>query len=439
MNRAGSASIDITPPLGLTIQAATHSHPAEIIRDPLEANALYLAGPDASVVLVNCDLAGMEPDMVVAIRDAAGSAAGLDPRSIIITCTHTHGGPVMMPTNRYSRPDKAYHAQLRANLVEVVKRACAAAQPVRLAWGVGHAPLGYNRRVCFADGSHAMHGDAHRADFTGLEGPDDHRHIALFVNDVAGKTIAVVYNNTSHPTTFYGGNCFSADFPGAVRKQLRSAIEPGLAVLFLNGAQGDICMIDLLADQPHAESQDRKIARLADLAAGETLRLLYEAHYRNDAIIKHIWTELKVDVRLPAPEHLVWARKILAEADKLEDKANVQWDVLRAHGADLLDRAYGTNPVDHLPLHAIRIGDLGLATVPCELYCQFGLDIKRRSPAPLTAIVGLADGSHGYCPTMAGILGGGYSGEPIFWTRLAENAGYKLVDEGCRMLHELWR
>lgn len=57
----------------------------------------------------------------------------------------------------------------------------------------------------------------------------------------------------------------------------------------------------------------------------------------------------------------------------------------------------------------------------------------------MTAVVGLADGSHGYCPTMAGIIGGGYSGEPIFWTRLAENAGYKLVDEACRMLHALWR
>ena len=112
--------------------------------------------------------------------------------------------------------------------------------------------------------------------------------------------------------------------------------------------------------------------------------------------------------------------------------------MIMAFGAVHLQKVYGENPVDTLPIHAIRIGDVALTTQPCELYCQFGLDIKRRSPAPITAVVGLADGYGGYCPTIYGILGGGYSGKPIYWTRLEQNAGYKIVETSGRLLNRIY-
>jgi len=59
--------------------------------------------------------------------------------------------------------------------------------------------------------------------------------------------------------------------------------------------------------------------------------------------------------------------------------------------------------------------------------------------APITAVVGLTDGYCGYCPTIYGILGGGYSGRAISWTRLEPNAGYLIVESAGRMLNSLWR
>ena len=38
-----------------------------------------------------------------------------------------------------------------------------------------------------------------------------------------------------------------------------------------------------------------------------------------------------------------------------------------------------------------------------------------------------------------GILGGGYSGQPIYWTRLEPNAGYRIVESAGSMLNSLWR
>jgi hypothetical protein len=86
-----------------------------------------------------------------------------------------------------------------------------------------------------------------------------------------------------------------------------------------------------------------------------------------------------------------------------------------------------------------RIGDVMLVTQPCELYCQFGIDIKRRSPTPYTAICSIADGYGGYCPTMSGVLGGGYSGEPIWWARLSPEGGYQIVDSAAKLMNQVMR
>jgi len=110
-----------------------------------------------------------------------------------------------------------------------------------------------------------------------------------------------------------------------------------------------------------------------------------------------------------------------------------------AFGTIELQEQYGKQPIDTMPIHVMRIGDVALVTQPCELYCQFGLDIKRRSPTPLTAVVGLADGYCGYCPTIAAILGGGYSGQPISWTRLEPYVGYHMVEAAGPMMNRLWR
>ena len=66
------------------------------------------------------------------------------------------------------------------------------------------------------------------------------------------------------------------------------------------------------------------------------------------------------------------------------------------------------------------------------------MDIKRRSPTPLTGVVGIADGYNGYCPTTSGILGGGYSGEALHWARLAPDTGYRIVDTSVRLIRNVW-
>jgi len=434
--QAGAATQIITNELGAWVQAAGVTRRAETIRDELEANALFLAGDSCQVLLVSCDVAALQTAFVRRARLAMAAACGIGERDIVITCTHTHGGPSLIHTNPRIPVDEVYMDRLESWLCRVASEAVEGQRPARIAWGEGRAQIGYNRRCCWADGTHSMHGSAEREGFTGLEGPDDPQQVALFVTDMSGAPIGVLHHNTTHPTNFYGAGVYSADFPGEARRLIREVCGE-VPVLFMNGAEGDVSMERKPRRPGASEDREQRVMRIAHELAGETLRLFRAARFEDDLVLRHTFEDLEVGVRLPDKDRLEWASSTLARFLAGEEMPGLQGAL--AHGALELQKQFGADPRDTLPIHAIRLGGLGFVTQPCELFCQFGLDIKRRSPAETTVVVSQADGYGGYCPTVYGVLCGGYSGDPTSWTKLEMTAGYRIVDCASRLLWELWR
>ncbi len=429
----GAASQIINPKVGDWVQGAGVPKRATKIRDDLEANALYLSNGTTQLILVSCDLGGTPPDWTKRAREAMGEATGVPDRNIIIIATHTHGGPSVIRSNYLMPIDTDYLDKLEVWMVNVAKRAVDSAQPGKLAWGKGEAQIGYNRRVCWADRTHSMYGDITRPDFVGFEGPDNPQHLALFAQDMQGELISILHHNTSHPATMYAAGVFSAEYPGVARTHLRNELGE-MPVLFLNGALGDIAIPNL--KNRIKESKDEQVERIARIVADETLRLYKQVKYEDSMILEHSFEDLKVNIRLAKPERVKKSRETLAKIDAGENIRGM--DMVMAFGAVELQDTFGDQPTDILPIHAIRIGNVGLITQPCELYQQFAQDIEARSPAPITAVVGIADGYCGYCPTAYGVLGGGYSATPLSWTRLETLAGYKLVESANMQLHAIW-
>ena len=56
----------------------------------------------------------------------------------------------------------------------------------------------------------------------------------------------------------------------------------------------------------------------------------------------------------------------------------------------------------------MRIGDLSIAAIPCEVFAEIGLDIKAKSPFKPTFTIELANGYNGYLPTPEQHKLGGY-------------------------------
>ena len=435
MIRAGTAKAVINNEIGTDIQAATHQKKVAYIRDDLEANALRLDVGDERLLWISCDVGGLELDYVNRILPDVAEACGLTPDQVLIGCTHTHAGPAILgPTGPGKPLDEAYMARLRGWLIQIAASAAESLAPAQIAYGRGDARIGYNRRCCWADGTHTMHGNTRREDFTGLEGDDDPQHTAIFVRDMAGVLKAVLYNNTGHTTTFYGSDFLSADFPGLVRTHLRGLFGD-IGVLFFNGAIGDISIENQLAPAPHGESKEQKMARVAHLLTGETLRLLHEADFVDTAVLKHRLSLMDVPVRVPSAERLQWARALMAEHEKTGE---LNLDVSTALQTILLHERFGENPTERIRVHAACLNDLAFVSVPCEMFCHFGLRIKARSPFPITAFFGLVDGDMGYCPTTEGVMGGHWGGTPMLAARWDPSVGYRITDELVRVLCELY-
>ncbi|MCK5805638.1 MAG: hypothetical protein KAI66_22590, partial [Lentisphaeria bacterium] len=365
---------------------------------------------------------------------------------VVIGCSHTHGGPSIMPTNAFKPRDDEYLDLLLLKLVEGAKEAVGAACPVTFRSSVGTAHCGYQRRVCWDDGTHTMHqrGQDQSRMFTGMEGADEDGQLVLweFV-DGEDQTVALMYNCNLHATSGYGGDLFSAGFPGRVREYLREPLGH-LPVLFFNGAQGDIAMSNCSS---RSNRNAHALSRTSHIIAGEILRLLHEHNEGTDPeVLIHERSLLPVALQQPAPERVAQAQRDMeSELDawrrsgEAELPLRVSMTSFMNFGVAKLAEYCQGRTEEELVLHAFVIGDAAVATLPGEFYVHFGWNIRRRSPFGKTAVFGLCDGYCGYVPTMEGRLTGGYSGEPLYWCRLEANAGYLVVDEASAMLHRAAR
>jgi len=191
----------------------------------------------------------------------------------------------------------------------------------------------------------------------------------------------------------------------------------------------------MMEPPPHRDG-DRRAREIGALLAGETLRLIGEAGPVDGPVIRHASEDIEMGVRLPSADRVAEAGRTLEAG---AEEAGRWRYVLAVAGALRLYDEFKDNPVDITPVHAVRVGDFAILTNPCEMYCQFGIDVKRRSPAKVTAVAQLTDAFCGYCPTIYALLGGGYSGDPIHWCWLEPYAGYKMADAASRLVNGLWR
>jgi hypothetical protein len=89
-----------------------------------------------------------------------------------------------------------------------------------------------------------------------------------------------------------------------------------------------------------------------------------------------------------------------------------------------------------VPLQTFRIGDVGIAAIPFEVFVEAGLEIKKKAPFAQAFTIELANGSYGYLPTAAQHELGGY--ETWMGTNNVEkDASTKRVNQLLEMFAEL--
>jgi hypothetical protein len=197
----------------------------------------------------------------------------------------------------------------------------------------------------------------------------------------------------------------SADYYGAFADRIKQLIAPDrkdFVGIMSNGTSGDINNINFGAPAVKYGPGER-IKIVADSVAKKVAEAYPKVEYRSEVSLAATTKELQLGVRKPTDKDLDRARKILSE--QKDPKALVSREAIYARESVLLAKYPDTVPVT---IQALRIGDVGIAAVPCEVFAEIGLEIKKSSPLKNTFTIELANGYNGYLPTPAQHALGGY-------------------------------
>jgi hypothetical protein len=236
--KAGVASRVITPtePMWMSGYAARNKPAEEKVHD-LYVKALALEdAAGGRLVLLTSDLIGLPRELSECVAAEVARKTGLSRERLMLTCSHTHCGPVLRDAllNMYDMPAAeakkipGYTERLRGWMVEAIVAAIADLKPARLSFGKGRAGFAVNRREPTAKG--IING-------FNPKGPVDHDVPVLRVETSDGKLKAVVFGYACHNTTMQFFK-WCGDYAGFAQLEIEKK-HPGALALFWIGCGGD--------------------------------------------------------------------------------------------------------------------------------------------------------------------------------------------------------
>jgi hypothetical protein len=250
----------------------------------------------------------------------------------------------------------------------------------------------------------------------------------LAVRREKDKVAGVVVNFSCH-NTVVGGNEYSADYVGYVRKHLKSHYGENTPVVFLLGPCGDITQVDNQSTArefgvEHANMMGMKLAAAA-IRSIDRMTWLAEAPTKvaTETAMLAIRAEPDADAERPPYGLGSDGSKIVADT--------------YARERELVAEERKKTPKIPCEVQAIRIGPLGIATNGSEYFCEHGLRIKKCSPFNPTWVVSLANEYIGYVPTAQAFIGGGYEPRTARSSKLAPESGQRLVETALKALSKI--
>ncbi len=434
----GAAEEDITPPVGAPLSGNFRDdYASRGVHTPIRCRSLVVRKDGSAVAMVAADLLTVSAELVGLVRRGVAERCPLKADQIMVSAIHTHSGPPVEALTDGDSPAATVKAVL-PGMVESCVRAWEACAPGRLWAGrVATEGLCFNRRLRLKDGRTVMNwtlppvGDIDRP-----LGPVDSEIGFLLAGEDRDHPRFVAANLALHAAVLAGDNwLINADWPGFYYRAVRSIFGPDTTAMFLQGAEGNVNHID--AFDPAQGRGFKEAQRIGDAVA------LAAASARGGA------GPVAGPVRVSSQSLLLPPRKLTAEQVRQAEQVVAQStgqtgpkgqvdgipDLLFAQDQLELSRRAEPRPAE---VQVLRIGDLAWVALPGEFFVEFGLEIKKRSPARVTFVVGLANGSVGYVPTEEAFAQGGYEPTPWRFSRLAPEAGRMCVESAVRQLRNLF-
>ena len=410
--RAGAAIIDVTPAkLPVIVNGGMTERLAHKVVDPLHARCLVLDDGRTQVAIAVVDSCLIPRALLDKAKAKASKATGIPIERMLISATHCHSAPSVSPALG-SGHEPEYAEYLAARIAEGIAQAHGQLQPARIGWAVDRDPANvFCRRYLMKPGT------ARTSPFTGHTddqcqmnpgyqnpnavkrmGPVDDAVSVLSIQARDGRPLALLANYSTH---YAGAPALSADYFAVFAQKIAEKIgaRAGFVAMMSNGTSGDANCCDF--DNPRRPFDRFTVGE--DTAAA--------AHRAYQKIEYHDWVpvameerRLTLGVRMPSEKEVAEAKAYI-EANCKDRKPKTVPEVYALETVALSEMP----PTRELRLQAIRVGELGITAIACEVYGSTGLKLKAKSPLKPTFNISLANGCQGYIPPPDQHKLGGYT------------------------------
>jgi hypothetical protein len=410
--RAGASAVDVTPTnFPVIINGGFLSQMATGVHQRLHVRWLVLDDARTRVALGVLDSCLIPGEFADAVRLRAEKATGIPKERIMLSATHTHSAPSLMRCLG-TEADPNYPAFVMPRIVVGLEKAVANLAPARVGWGVVSAPELTHTRVWIRRPDKMlsdpfgeltvranMHPGYQNPDVIGPSGPSDPWLTLLAVQSVKERPIAVLANYSMH---YFGAQPVSADYYGMFAEKLgpligAADVEPAFVGIMSQGTSGDQHWMDYSQPKP-AVTLEQYAGEMARIAAGACKKITFQDWMPLAMREK----TMRLATRQPDAKRLAWARELV---EKMNGRApKTQPEVYAGEQIWLAE-----NPTRAVKLQALRVGELGIAIWPCEVFALSGLKVKAQSPLRPTMNIELANGEEGYIPPPELFPLGGYN------------------------------
>ena len=416
--RAGAATSNITPALGTSLNGGMQDRTATHIHDELHARCLVLDDGDAQIAIAVCDSCMIPAAIFEAAKHRIHEQIGLPPDRMLMSATHSHSTATVAGVFQ-SEPDEDYTQFLSLRIADGVRRAWNNLAPARMGWATIDEPgQVFNRRWRMREGAigadpfgrsfDQVRMNPPRASDDLLEpaGPIDPQLAILAIETDQGHPLALLANYSLHYVGGTGAGHVSADYFGVFANRVQQLLEaerldPPFVGIMSNGTSGNINNIDFRQSgeslPPYAQMQI-----VAHRLAERAIEAYRQVDFRSHVPLDMREARLTLKRRLPAADEIARAKHILSQAHG--SKLNTVEEI---YARETVLMADWPSTIDTL-VQAVRIGDLGIAAIPCEVFVETGLAIKEQSPLRPTFTIELANDYAGYLPTAEHHRLGGY-------------------------------
>jgi neutral ceramidase len=447
--RAGAAMSDITPKPGVVLDGTIMQiGPVTEIHDPLHARALVLDDGTERLAICVADCTMISREVFDEAKALVHRETGLPADRMLMSATHSHSAVRAIGIGQ-GQLDKDYLKQLARGMAQAVCRAMDNLAPARVGWGLGQKlELVHNRRWFMKPGTVGPNPFGQEAEQVKMNprrgsdellkpaGPVDPQVAVLSVQHADGRALAVLANFGIHYCGGFQRGHASADYFGVFAKRIgdllgAEKIDPPFVGIMSNGTSGDISNGFEFRKPAPKKAPYQWMQEVGHTVADEVLRVVRRIEHRDSVSLAMQEAELELGVRRPDEARLAWAREVWSKA---QGKTRFTRPEIYAREAIKLGQY---PPTVRLKLQAMRIGELGIGAIPCEVFAETGLAIKAASPLRPTLVIELANGYDGYLPTPQQHEWGGYETWPARSSCLEIQAEPKIRAAVLKLLEEV--